>query len=227
MQRINLYLAAIACISATATSQLAAQGFEGVMHFVSYDRSSSTPDTLVQMSKGSKIRIESAGSRGHGGAMIMDGTKRTILMPEQKQYMDWPADMGDKEAAGEAAKHHGTAEKTGKTETIAGIPCDDWHYKGTDDKGEAEEGEVCVAKNAGLMITRMAGPVGMHVFDAGGEAFNRVLNNGGGIMKVTQNGKVAMIAVKAQATSLPDAMFAPPAGYTKFDMSQMGKPHKP
>jgi hypothetical protein len=26
---------------------------------------------------------------------------------------------------------------------------------------------------------------------------------------------------------LPDAMFAPQAGYTKMDMSQMAMPHKP
>ena len=224
MQRANLCLAAVACISVTATSPLAAQGFQGVMQFVSYDRHSSTPDTIVQMTKGSKIRIEGMGSRGHGGAMIMDGDKRTIIMPEQKQYMDWPMDMGGKEAASEAAKHHGSAEKTGKSETIAGITCDDWHYKGTNDKGEAEEGDVCVAKGAGLMITRMAGPMGMHIFDAGGEAFNQALNNGAGIMKVTQNGKVSVLAVKAEPSSLPDAMFAPPADYTKLDMAGMGRP---
>jgi hypothetical protein len=67
----------------------------------------------------------------------------------------------------------------------------------------------------------------MHVFDAGGQAFNEALNKGGGILKVTNNGKVSMLAVKAQATSLPDGMFAPPAGYTKLDMSQMGRPPKP
>jgi hypothetical protein len=30
--------------------------------------------------------------------------------------------------------------------------------------------------------------------------------------------------VKAQATSVPDAMFAPPADYTKMDMGKMGRP---
>jgi hypothetical protein len=193
------------------------------MQFVSYDRD--RPDTITQMTKGSKMRIEGMG--GHGGAMIVNGTTRTIIVPEQKIYMDLPADMGGKSAAREAAKHHGVAEKTGKTETIAGIPCQDWHYKGTDDDGKQEEGEVCMAKGAGLMITRMAGPMMMHVFDAGGQEFNEELNKGGGILKVTNNGKVSMLAVKAQATSLPDAMFAPPAGYSKMDGSMMNQRHKP
>jgi hypothetical protein len=67
----------------------------------------------------------------------------------------------------------------------------------------------------------------MHVFDAGGQEFNEELNKGGGILKVTNNGKVSMLAVKAQATSLPDAMFAPPAGYSKMDGSMMNQRHKP
>jgi hypothetical protein len=63
-----------------------------------------------------------------------------------------------------------------------------------------------------------------HVFDAGGQAFNDAINKGAGILKVTSNGKVVFAAVRAQATSVPDAMFAPPAGYTKMDMSQMRRP---
>jgi len=223
MQRAKLFLAA-ACLVTAASSQLAAQGFDGVIQFVSYDHD--RPDTITQMTKGSKIRIEGMGSRG-GGAMILDGNTRTIIMPKEKQYMALPMDMGGREAEREVAKHHGVAEKTGKTETIAGIPCEDWHYKGTDDDGKQEEGEVCMARGAGLMPSRMAGPMMMHVFDAGGQAFNEALSKGDGILKITRNGKVSMLAVKAQATPVPDAMFAPPPEYTKLDMSQMGHMKKP
>lgn len=224
MQRSTLYLAAV-CLIATATSRLTAQGFDGVMQFVSYEKKSEQPDTLTQMTKGSKIRFEGMGKRG--GAMIMDGTNRLVLIPDQKQYVNMPASFGGREAAAEAAKHRGVAEKTGKLENIAGIPCEVWHYKGTDDDGKAEEGDVCLAKGAGLMINRLSGGMAGHIFDAGGQAFNDAISKGAGIMKVTNNGKVVLVAVRAQASSVPDAMFAPPAGYTKMEMPGMGGPRKP
>jgi uncharacterized protein DUF4412 len=224
MPRAKLFLAAIGVL-ATATPRLSAQGFNGVMQFVTYENKSDHPDTMTQMTKGSKIRMEGMGSKG--GAMIIDGAKRIVIIPEQKQYMELPPNLGTKDAAKESAAHHGVAVKTGKTETVAGIPCEDWHYKGTDDNGQPEEGDACLAKGAGLMIGRFAGDMSMQVFDAGGQAFNDAINHGSGLMKATSEGKVVFMAVKAQATALPDAMFAPPAGYTKFDMSQMPKPRKP
>lgn len=194
------------------------------MQFVSYEDHRDQPDTITQITKGSKTRME---GMGHGGAMIMDGSSRIVILPEEKQYMELPMNFGERAAGRESAKHHGVAEKTGKTETIAGIPCEDWHYKGTSSDGTPEEGEACVAKGAGLMIGRLAGGMTRHLFDSGGQEFNDAINNGGGLMKVTSNGKISFIAVKAQATSVPDAMFAPPSGYTKMDMSQMARPHKP
>jgi hypothetical protein len=225
MQPVKLGFAAV-CLLATATSRLAAQGFQGVIQFVSYERDSNEPDTMTQMTKGSKIRFEGLG-REHG-AMIMDGTNRIILMPDKKQYMNMPAEFGGREAAAEAAKHRGVAVKTGKSENVAGIPCEDWHYKGTDDDGKSEEGEVCVARGAGLMINRLSGGMMSHMFDAGGPAFNEAINNGGGILKVTNNGKLSLIAIRAQASAIPDAMFVPPPDYTALTMpSGMGRPHKP
>jgi uncharacterized protein DUF4412 len=223
MQRAKLLLAAIGVL-AVATPRLSAQGFNGVMQFVTYENDADHPDTMTQMTKGSRIRME---GMGKGGVMIMDGTKRIIIIPEQKQYMELPASAGAKEAAKESAKHHGVAVKTGKMETVAGIRCENWHYEGTNDDGQPEEGDACLAKGAGFMLGRLSGDMSIQVFDAGGQAFNDAINHGSGLMKVTTDGKVVFTAVKAQATALPDAMFAPPADYTKFDMSQMPRPHKP
>lgn len=223
MHRTRLCVAA-ACLLVTASPRLTAQGFNGVMQFVSYENHPDQPDTITQVTKGSKTRME---GMGRGGMMIMNGTSRIIILPEQKQYMELPMNFGDKAGERESAKHRGVAEKTGKTETIAGIKCDDWHYKGTSSDDKPEEGDACIAQGAGLMIGRLAGGVTRHLFGAGGKEFNDAISNGGGIMKVTENGKVTLIAVKAQETSVPDAMFAPPSGYTKMDMSQMAMPHKP
>ena len=216
--------AAVALVAAAA--RLPAQGFEGVMQFVTYENHSETPDTMTQITKGSKIRFEGMG-RG-GGAMIFDGANRIILMPEQKAYMDFPTDFGEREVAAAASKHMGSAVKTGKTETIAGIRCEDWHFKGTKPDGTPEEGDACIAKNAGLMINRLSGGMAGQYIAAAGPELAEAIRNGAGLMKVTTNGKLSFEAVKAQASSVPDAMFVPPADYKKMDMSGMRKPrHKP
>ena len=154
MRSAQFFLAA-ACMFAAASTPIAAQGFDGVIQFVSHEQDSNQSDTLTQMTKGSKIRFEGMGKEG--GAMIIDGNNRIILIPDKKQYVNMPVDFGREAAGAESAKHHGVATKTGKTENIAGIPCEDWHYKGTDDDGKAEEGDVCVAKGAGMMISRLSG----------------------------------------------------------------------
>ena len=223
MQRATIVLAAAGALIAVP-AHLSAQRFEGVMQFVSYESHSGQPDTITQMTKGSKLRIE---GMGRAGALIFDGNSRIIIIPEQKAYMDMPADLGEREATAEASKHKGTAERTGKTETIAGITCEDWHFKGAKADGTPEEGDACVAKGAGMMINQLSGGMAGRYFKAAGPEFAEAVKNGAGVMKVTTNGKLSFVAVKAQATSVPDAMFAPPPDYTKMDMSQMGRPHKP
>lgn len=224
MHRANLWVAAATLLAITA-APAAAQGFDGVIKFVSYEGGSDQPDTMTQISKGSKVRFEGMG-RG-GGAMIINGDSRIVLMTERKQWMEMPMRFDDKEAAKAAAKHQGTATPTGKTETIAGITCEDWHYKGTKDDGTTEEGDACVAKNAGMMINRLSGGMAGRYFTAGGPAFAEAMRNGAGIMKVTQNGKLKFVAVSVSKASVPDAMFVPPPDYTKLDMSKMGGMRKP
>lgn len=225
MHRANLWVAAATLLAITA-APVAAQGFDGVIRFVSYEGHSGQPDTMTQITKGSKIRFEGMG-RG-GGAMIIDGDRRIVLMTDRKQWMEMPMDFGSKDMAAEAAKHQGTAVPTGKTETVAGIPCADWHYKGTNDDGTAEEGDACVAKNAGMMINRLSGGMAGRYFTAGGPQFAEAMKNGAGVMKVTRNGKTVFEAISVAKTSVPDAMFAAPPDYTKLDMGHMGPPpHKP
>ena len=222
MQHLRKVVAAV-CVFVTGSSHLSAQGFDGVIQFVSYENHADHPDTMTQITKGSKIRFEGMGKSG--GAMIMDGNTRLMLVPTQKMYMEMPATLGAHGAAEEGAKHHGVAEKTGKTEVVAGVRCNVWHYKETKSDGSAHEGEACIARGTGFMINRLTGGMAGNYFNAGGAAFAAEMKNGGGIMKVTENGKVALIAVKIEATSVPDAMFLPPEGYTKMGARGMRGPH--
>ena len=220
MQYIKLVVAA-ACAVAAGSARLPAQQFDGIIQFVNYEHHAESPDTMTQFTKGSKIRFDGMGR--NGGTMIFNGSSRIILIPEQKQWMELPPNFGGKAAAREAAKSHGVAVKTDKVEKIAGIPCTDWHYKRTDDEGKPEEGDVCVAKGVGLQINRLTNGMAGQFFTEGGPEFAEAMKTGG-VMRVTNNGKVSFEAVKAQATSVPDEMFAPPAGYTKMSMPGMGKP---
>ena len=223
MQRATIVLAATGALIA-ATAPLSAQRFEGVMQFVSYESHSGEPDTITQMTKGGKIRIE---GMGRAGAMIFDGTNRTIIIPEQKVYMNMPENLGERDVEAEASKRTGTAERTGKTEEIAGIRCEDWHYKGTKSDGTPEEGEACVAQGAGMMINKISGGMVGRYFKFAGPAFSEAMKNDAGVMKVTSNGKLSFVAIRAERSSVPEAMFAPPPDYTKMDGGRMGGPHKP
>jgi hypothetical protein len=225
MQPAKLCLAA-ACIVAAASARLPAQRFEGVIQFLMYDKHSDQPDTMVQFTRGGKIRFDGLGKSG--SAIIINGDSRIVLMTDRKQYMDMPSNLGESAAAAEAAKRKGTAEKTGKTETIAGVPCADWHYRSTKADGSAEEGEVCVAQGVGMMINQISGGMASHMFTAGGDAFAAAMAGGAGVMKVTSNGKLSLVAVNVKATSVPEAIFVPPPDYTKLDMGSMrGPPRKP
>jgi Domain of unknown function (DUF4412) len=225
MQPAKLCLAA-ACIVAAASTRLPAQRFEGVIQFLNYDKHSDQPDTMTQFTRGGKVRFDGLGKSG--SAMIINGDSRIILMADRKQYMDMPANLGENAAAAAAAKRKGTAEKTGKTETIAGVPCADWHYRSTKDDGSTDEGEVCVAQGMGLMINQISGGMASHMFTAGGDAFAAAMAGGAGVMKVTSNGKLSLVAINVKATSVPEAIFVPPPDYTKLDMGSMrGPPRKP
>lgn len=217
MHRAHLYLTA-ACLLATTAAPLAAQGFEGAIQFVSYERKSGTPDTMTQISKGSKIRLE---GMQHGGAFIMDGDKRIVLMPDRKQYVVMPASMMDENPT--IKQRTGNAEDTGKSATVAGVKCEIWHYSGTRDDGTPQTGDACLAPGTGLMVGKFMGRH-MPQYFTGGKALSEALMKGMGVMQATENGKVVFTAIAVKPTAVPDAMFAPPPDYKAMDMSSMGRP---
>jgi hypothetical protein len=209
MQHTKLCLA-VASLVATMTSQVRAQTFEGVTQFVNYQTANSEhPDTITQIVKGSKTRMEGF---GHGSAMIMTADKMIMIDTPNKQYVEAPMDAKDVAASSD---RKGSAMKTGKTESVAGVTCEDWHYKTADDDGNAEEGDACLAKGAGVMLGSLAKGGMMKMLTEGGPAFNDAIHNGSGIMKATTNGKVTLLVIRTKASPVPDAMFLPPAGFKK------------
>lgn len=78
--------AAIAAGSLPAGESAAQTGFDGVITFMQQG-SSGKPTTVVQTSKGRKLRLDGFGA--DSGAMIIDGDAKTMMMiqPKERQYV--------------------------------------------------------------------------------------------------------------------------------------------
>ena len=176
--------------------------------------------------KGDKIRMEMTGQKGMGG-MIMDTSKKEMIMimDEQKMYMT----MQIPEAAAQAIEKKGenaTLEKTSETEKILGYTATKYIATNQDTKTEmwlAEGlGKFTGFSNQNPMGGRRGGTAAAPAWEralAGKELFPlRVvgLDKGG-----KENFRMEVTAINKE--SLPDTLFAPPAGYQKLDMGGMMK----
>jgi len=182
-----------------------------------------------------------------GTMTMLAGEKKTytvIDMAAMRQMMQGFAGMakGMMEHRGaDSAEHQGpkgTVTPTGRTEVVAGVTCAVYRYDGTNN-GHHQTGEACLAKGVGLMAggsipgMNMMGPMGMQQRQSVQQRLTEwgpigtLISQGYGILKATsqEDGKQkTTIEVTAiQRGAPPDAMFAPPAGYTEKPMS-MGRP---
>jgi hypothetical protein len=193
---------AVAAFLVAFPAPLVAQGFDGVIRYVASGAQYARPDTATQITKGSKIRW---------GTIIDDSTVRFVLMPDRKQYLEMPdSAMGSDDFI--AMPRNGSIVNTGNVDTIAGIPCELWHYSGTKADGSPDVSDACLAKHAGLMLNRQGGHTALY-FAAGGWIFQSILSLETGILKVTENGDVTFTVISAQPMEVADSVFAPPSNY--------------
>ena len=238
--------AALAVIGATPVA--AQTGFEGVITFRQLKKSDGTHTTMLQTTKGHKVRWEGMG--GDSSVMIFDGDTHSmmIVQPQKKTYMTvTQADMDQmaammkpmadrmKDAKKGASDENKDKDfdiditKTGRTETVAGTRCEVWHGT-TTENGKKKEGEACVAPGVGLalydiMVNNPMTRGAKGRFDTMMAKYKQVLSGGKGLLKMTsiEDGKstVDMEATKIERKSISDDAFKPPAGYTGQSMSQM------
>jgi len=238
--------AALAAIGATPVA--AQTGFEGVITFRQLKKSDGTHTTMLQTTKGHKVRWEGMG--GDSSVMIFDGDTHSmmIVQPGKKTYMTiTQADMDQmaammkpmadrmKDAKKGASDENKDKDfdiditKTGRTETVAGTRCEVWHGT-TTENGKKKEGEACVAPGVGLalydiMVNNPMTRGAKGRFDTMMAKYKQVLSGGKGLLKMTsiEDGKstVDMEATKIERKSISDDAFKPPAGYTGQSMSQM------
>jgi hypothetical protein len=215
-------------------------GFNGVITFRS-DRSGGKQDTFVQTTKGHKLRIDGFGA--DSGSMIVDNDAKVMMMvePGKKQYMVMTQDdmkqmqammgpmMEKMKQRQSPAKGNLNFVKTGKTETVAGVPCEVWSGAYTEADGSKDEGEACVATGVGFALADLTfnnpmlqqrGPAHDVM-----EQYRQLVAGNKGILKATsvKNGKstTQLEATKIEPKVVSDAVFAPPPGYKEIRLADM------
>jgi hypothetical protein len=232
---MNLLLRCLAVAGLWAASQLfAVTAFEGRISFSMTAEKGHTLPMDYSM-KGQKQRIDMS-AEGHEVSTIMDPAKleMTMLMHEQKMYMVMPL-KGVAEKASEAAEKYADpdvdVESTGKTEKILGHTCNQILVT---EKKRRTVTELWLAPDLGMFMglgNNQGGGGGMfgHKSSSATAAkWEEALKGKAGfpLRVVTRDTKgketYRMEATKVEPGSLPDSLFAPPAGYQKFQMPDFG-----
>lgn len=211
-----------------APAAFAAESFEGKVNLKMSSGDGKSQDVHYSM-KGDKIRVEMPAMKGMGG-MIIDTTRKetTMLMDEEKMYMTMATpDVAASPAAGK--QEEATLEKTSETEKILGYTAT--KYISTQDGTKTE---LWLAEGLGSFLAPSGGNPMAGGSRGGGrgmapQSWERALA-GKALFPLRVVGKNAagkesfrMEATAINKQSLPDSLFAPPAGYQKFDMGGMMK----
>jgi uncharacterized protein DUF4412 len=225
-----------------AGGAVAQTGFNGVITFVN-EGSAGKQDTFVQYTKGHKVRLDGFGAQK--GAMIVDNDAKVMMMvdPAKKQYMTMTEDdakqmqamMGPmmekmkQQQSKKAADGRLTFAKTGKTETVAGVPCEVYRGEYTEEDGDKDQGEACVATGVGFALDALT--FNNPMVQRGGAGYDRMqqfrelVAGNKGILKAKSfkdgKQKTDMEAIKIDRKVPGDDMFTPPAGYKEIRMADM------
>lgn len=220
-------LRAFAVIGLLVSSALSAPAFEGKVS-LGFSDEKGREQVIDYALKGSLVRLEPKMKDAEGTAMIMDAAKQemTILMPAEQMYMVMP--LRGMPAQGKAATETKDVkvEKTGRTETILGYLCEEYVMT---DKGQTTE--MWITDQIGSFMglsgggNPMGGMMGGRKAKAEGAAWEQVLKGKQGAFPLRVVGRNAkgkesfrLEAKKIEPGTLPDSLFAPPAGFQKFSM---------
>ena len=194
--------------------------FDGIVTY-KMEMANGQPVETVFMTRGSKVRQETAGSMN---VVLYDYSTGavTMLMPSQRQYATNNfRDLLRVAQRGQTPPPNTTVtvRATGRHETIAGMRCE--VYAVGDGRGEG--GDACVVTDQGHFMA-MEGPAGMASMNeqspGGGDprfaAFFRHFKDGALPLRITFGGKTVFLATRVERKALPDALFRAPPGYTQM-----------
>ncbi len=196
---------------------VAGAGFEGVitMKAVSGDEVTVQRYSL----KGDRLRIDDIGFTADGGATILDGKNREgfVVDPDEQVYVPLRWNARTPEEAKQDAMDLAVTG-TGKRGTVAGQACDIVVER---DTGDGSTSELCLA--AGLGNAALAGLAGISVppwlLDLGKEHGFPLR----GIDRDPSGRELSRFeATKIERRPLDDRLFAPPAGFRRMNMEEVG-----
>ena len=222
----------------TAAHTFAADAFQGKVSLAITADKGRTQEINYTM-KGRKMRMD-MNAEGHPTSMIMDMEKleMMMMMPEQNMYMLMPIKQPARQAGEHAGNNPGMGgdiERTGKTEKILGYICEQILVT---DKAKGMVTEMWIAEDLGMFMGMGGGGGGPFGGRGGGgppatAKWEEVLKGKSGfplrVISRDASGKQSfkMEATKIDPGSQPDSLFAPPAGYRKFQMPDMGGMMRP
>jgi hypothetical protein len=177
---------------------------------------SGPPHDLVLKAKGERLRFDMKGATGEDTHGIFDpaANKITVFVDSQKSYTDVDFSSGAA-ATPNIDPRSASAKKTGKTETMAGLRCDD--YVVGDETGKRTE--VCLAPGLVYFDIGSLRPGGATPSVAAAEFRVKKLFPLKSV-EIDVSGKETSRAevTKIEKKSLDDALFAIPAGYKRVDL---------
>jgi Domain of unknown function (DUF4412) len=226
MKKLPSFLLALVALAPAAVF---AASFEGrvAMNMIS---PKTEPVPVAWSLKEGFSRMDMSAAKGQTVSMIMDLTKQEmiILMDSEKMYMVRPIPKPDAQPERKtAARDDVTFEKTGITEKILGYTCEKYLVKSKDGTSE-----LWVTDQLGTFMGMGSGanPMGgRRASSAEPQAWEKALMGKNFFplrtVVLDKSGKESfrMEATAVEKKSLPASMFAPPAGYEKFDMGGMMK----
>jgi len=211
--RICLLLTCVFLYSVTLT--FAQDRFEGKVTFKVDD--DGKEQLMIYHVKGTKFLIEQSTGKGAGeGAMIYDSERQmvTILMKEQKMYMEMPMNESQNVPNTDSEEPEYFA-KTGESMDILEYPCDQFEFKDKDKKGVA-----WMTKNLGPFLF-MNNPKDMQSSKSRwqqeimGAGYFPLL-----IKEEDSSGELKTIfeVIELLSMKLDDNLFVPTPGFSKFTM---------
>jgi Domain of unknown function (DUF4412) len=185
--------------------------FEGVVNY-QVTTKSGRPMVFDYYAKGSKARIEPHDSSGMVGAVIIDqdAKTQTIIMPTRRMYIVGPIDQNITPRM-DSSMRNTKLVKAG-SETIAGVPCDDYTVTNTSTQ---TSGTACIAHGMGDFA--MASMGGFARMAQQVQGLSSAAAGGMFPLKWTGDGD-SMIATNVTRKTVDASLFVPPAGYTQMQM---------
>ncbi|HTB35371.1 MAG TPA: DUF4412 domain-containing protein [bacterium] len=187
-----------------ASAGLTARAFEGKIDYRLTDKKGEVHAITLAVS-GGKLRTEFS-AKGFSGASILDPQAHTstMIMDSRKSYMVMHFDP----AASAKSQGKATLSKTGRTDTIAGYPVQEW---------VAERD----GKRTSLWVTEK---LGQGFFQSSGSGHGapdmeipaELREKGFLPLKIVASGGATIVATRVQPGSVDPSLFEVPDGYTEM-----------